>query len=91
MKSMYRIEIGFCFILGGKFAKYPRLLPHKMLKGNSISNMPKKSPKPYEIHVPNSDWISLDFSRIAKYPGLPLQKCKKQVHKQNPEKAFKTL
>ena len=37
--------------------------PAKMQQRNFISKIPKKPPKPYEIHVPNSDQIFGDFSK----------------------------
>ena len=83
---MYPIKIGFVFVLQGKLAKYSGLPPAKIQRSNFMSKIDKKHPKPYEINIPNSDWMRLGFVRVkcAKYLGRPPAKMKKkQLHKQN--------
>ena len=63
MKSMYPIQIWFLWTVQVEFAKYPGTPSCKMQQRNFISQIPKKPPKPYEIHVPNSDWTFVDFPR----------------------------
>ena len=62
----------------GKFAKYPGHPPRKMQKSNFMSQIQKKLPKPYEIHVPNSNTVwgltvwGLQSPATNFGPGMPL-------------------
>ena len=56
--------VGFVFVFfRGNLLSTLGPSPAKIQKNKFISKIPKKPPKPDEIHVPNSDWIFGDFSR----------------------------
>ena len=64
----------FCFIFRGKFAKYPgRPPPARMQKINFISKIPRKPPKPYEIHVPNPFFLFFYFLGAYSLEAYSLQ------------------
>jgi len=63
MKSMYPIQIGFLGTFQGKFARYPGPPSCKNATEQFHKQNPETTPKPDEIHVPNSDWIVGGFSR----------------------------
>ena len=51
-------------LFGGNLLSTLGIPPPKMQKNKIISKILKQPPKPDEIHVPNSDWICWDFSRL---------------------------
>ena len=73
-----------CFfqIFRGKFAKYPGPLHSKNTKNIKIfhKQIPKRHSKSYEIHVPNSDFISggLFGGNLLSTLGLPPPKMQKE-------------
>ena len=94
MKSMYPIQnvfLFFGFVGGNLLSTLPP--PHKNAKNNGIGQVTNTLPKPNEIHIPNSDSISVFTFRgtFPKYPGPPLQKWTNIFHKQTSENTSKTL
>ena len=59
-----------------------------MQKSNFVSRIPKRTPKPYEIHVFNSDWISFLFfgGNLLSTLGLPPAKIQNSFISKIPEK-----
>jgi hypothetical protein len=58
-----QFRLDFLGLFKGNLLSTLGLPPAKMQQRNSISKIPKKLPKPHEIHVPNSDLIFGDFSK----------------------------
>ena len=89
MKSMYPIQIMF-------FVQFPRgtvlstmgTPPAQMQKNYFISIIPKKPPKPYEIHVPKFRFDlfwGVKGGNLLSTLGAPPAQMQKTNHRQNPE------
>ena len=58
-----QFRLDFWGLFKGNLLSTLGLPPAKMQQHNFISKILKQLPKPYEIHVPNPDWIVEDYSR----------------------------